>query len=74
MDDVFIREVCMPLSLRAFTLLDMNGDYNVFVNPDLSEESKIKALDHEKKHIENGDFYSNETAANLEDVLEKLCF
>ena len=46
----------MPLTIRAFTLPDANGDYNIYVNESLSEEAKIKSLEHEKRHIERGDF------------------
>ena len=46
----------MPLTIRAFTLPDANGDYNIYINESLSEEAKAKSLEHEKRHIERGDF------------------
>lgn len=56
---VFIREIKMPLSVRAFTMLDNNGDFNIYVNMDLSEEAKKKSLEHEKTHIKRNDFYKD---------------
>ena len=46
--NVFIREMKMPLTIRAFTVPDENGDYNIYINSDLSDEAKEEALKHEK--------------------------
>ena len=56
----------MPLTIRAFTLPDANGDYNIYVNESLSEEAKMKSLEHEKRHIERGDFQKNTLARIIE--------
>ncbi len=63
---IFIREMKMPLTIRAFTVPDANGDYNIYINNDLSEEAKEKSLKHEKKHIEENDFGSCELARVIE--------
>jgi hypothetical protein len=63
---IFIREMKMPLTIRAFTVPDANGDYNIYINNDLSEEAKEKSLKHEKMHIENNDFSSSELARAIE--------
>jgi len=63
---IFIREMKMPLTIRAFTVPDENGDYNIYINNDLSEEAKQKSLNHEKNHIENNDFASSELARVIE--------
>jgi hypothetical protein len=63
---IFIREMKMPLTIRAFTVPDANGDYNIYINNDLSEEAKEKSLNHEKKHIENNDFSSSDLARVIE--------
>ncbi|MBE6747898.1 MAG: hypothetical protein E7557_01555 [Ruminococcaceae bacterium] len=63
---IFIREMKMPLTIRAFTVPDANGDYNIYINNDLSEEAKQKSLNHEKEHIENNDFLSSELARVIE--------
>ena len=64
--NIFIREMKMPLTIRAFTVPDENGDYNIYINSDLSDEAKEEALKHEKLHIENNDFSSSELARTIE--------
>jgi Zn-dependent peptidase ImmA (M78 family) len=71
MDDIFIRELKMPLSIKAFTTIDYNGDYNIFINANLSDDAKRLAFRHEKIHIERGDFYSCELATELENSMKK---
>ena len=63
---IFIREMKMPLTIRAFTVPDANGDYNIYLNNNLSDEAKQKSLNHEREHIENNDFTSSELARVLE--------
>lgn len=63
---IFIREMKMPLTIRAFTVPDSNGDYNIYINNNLSDEAKEKSLIHEKKHIEENDFNSCELARVIE--------
>ena len=63
---IFIREMKMPLTIRAFTVPDENGDFNIYINSDLSDEAKEEALKHEKLHIENNDFSSDELARKIE--------
>ena len=59
----------MPLTIRAFTLPDANGDFNIYINEGLSDEAKAKSLAHEKKHIECGDFCKNGFARIIEQKL-----
>ena len=40
MNRLFIREAKMPLTIRAFTVPDENGDYNIYINNNLSDEAK----------------------------------
>ncbi|MBO5857022.1 MAG: hypothetical protein J6Q87_02110 [Clostridia bacterium] len=63
---IFIREMKMPLTIRAFTVPDANGDYNIYINNNLSDEAKKRSFEHEKKHIENNDFSSSELARVIE--------
>lgn len=56
----------MPLTIRAFTLPDANGDFNIYINESLSDEAKAKSLAHEKLHIERGDFQKQSFARILE--------
>lgn len=60
------------MTVRAFTLPDSQGDYNIYINEDMSERQQYESLCHEKKHIENGDFYKDETASLIEMRMKKL--
>lgn len=66
MEEVIVRMVDLPAGVRAFTLPDEQGDYNVYVNSALSYEQQQKSLLHERRHIVNGDFYSDKTARDIE--------
>lgn len=66
MNRIFIREIKMPLTIRAFTLPDANGDFNIYVNDDLSQEVKIKSINHEFNHIKRNDFQKNNFARLIE--------
>lgn len=66
MNRIFIREIKMPLTIRAFTLPDANGDFNVYVNDDLSQAVKIKSINHEFNHIKRNDFQKNTLARLIE--------
>lgn len=57
MNDIFIRlQDGLPLSVRAYTIVDANGDYNIYINSKLTMEQMRKSLAHEQRHIDNGDF------------------
>ena len=64
--DVFIRKIPLPSGVRAFTIPDAQGDYNIYINENLSGEQQLKSLEHEKNHILNDDFYKDESAAEIE--------
>jgi hypothetical protein len=53
MDNVFVRLDDMPIKVKGYVVLDANGDYNVYINKDLSYDQQMKALAHEIIHIDN---------------------
>lgn len=61
-----VRQIKMPLTIRAFTVPDENGDFNIYINENLSDEAKRKSLAHEKCHIRKNDFQSPLTAREIE--------
>ncbi len=63
---LFVREMKMPLTIRAFTLPDANGDFNIYINEALSDAAKKKSLEHEKKHILRNDFQKELSAKLIE--------
>lgn len=66
MDDYIVRYKDMPVTIPAFFKEDSNGDYNIYVNSRLSTPEQIKALNHEKYHIEHDDLTSDLPLAYLE--------
>jgi hypothetical protein len=70
MDDIIIRYVDMPSAVRGSTVRDANGDYNVYLNSKLSQESQIRAYRHELYHIEENHFDRNEAFLVCEDAAD----
>jgi len=50
-----IRLVKLPPSVRGFTLLDGDGNYNIYLNKNQATERLRNALKHEVEHIVAGD-------------------
>lgn len=63
---VFVRKIRLPMAVRAFTIPDEQGNFNVYINDRLSAEQQHKSLEHEFYHIRSGDFSKEENAAALE--------
>ncbi len=86
MNNVLIRELDFPSTVEGVTVTDTNGDYNVYINANLSPAKKQETLDHELRHIQCDHHYQdtsvadNEIEANqilspipiLNEVLEKI--
>ncbi len=66
---IFVREIKMPLTIRAFTIPDANGDFNIYINEDLSDAAKRKSLAHEQLHIKRNDFQKDMSAALIEKLV-----
>lgn len=58
-DDIFIHELQLPMTVHASTLPDNNGDYTIIINSLLSAETKRETLQHELVHIKKGHFYDD---------------
>ncbi len=71
-ENIYIRKIPLPFSVRAFTLPDAQGDYNIYINERLSSEQQEKSLAHEKKHIQRGDFLKEESALTIENEMKML--
>ena len=61
-----IRLIDLPTAVRAFTVPDVDGNYNVYINCNLSRRMQQQACQHELAHIEAGDIESEETAGLIE--------
>ena len=67
MEEVYVILVRLPSTIYGVTVKDENGDYNVYINSNLSVSAQNRALEHEMKHIERGDFYSDIGIEKLEE-------
>jgi len=63
--DYIVRYADFPITVRAVTVMDINGFYNIYINARLSYDAQKRAIAHEIEHIARGDFFSYGT---LEDV------
>lgn len=59
MDDIIVRLVPLPPSVKGFTIPDENGDYNIYLNVSLDDAELCQAYDHEVEHIGHGHFYDD---------------
>lgn len=60
MDDVFVRlRNDMPDAIPGATILDENGDYNMYLNAHFSREYLLRVYRHELCHIKRGHFYDD---------------
>ena len=66
MDAVIVRMIDLPYTIKGLTVLDEEGDYNIYLNARLSPDIQAEAFRHEVEHIKNGDFYTDESVADKE--------
>jgi hypothetical protein len=70
MDAVIIRKIDLPIGINGITVLDENGDYNIYINDKLSNDRQGVAFRHEVEHIKQGHFYTYEDLLALEEQAE----
>lgn len=68
MEDTIVRLKDLPCGINGMTILDSNGDYNVYINARLSVDDQKKAYRHELRHIERDDFYNDLTIQEAEEM------
>ena len=73
MNDIITRIEDLPCSTNAVTVMDVNGDYNIYINAKLSKIEQRKAYQHELEHICRNHFYDHKSASVCEDEVEFLC-
>ncbi len=67
---MIIRKIDLPVGVDGITVLDENGDYNVYLNDRLSYDAQVNAFRHEIEHIKQGHFYAYKDIMVLEDQAE----
>lgn len=71
MGEIFVRYIKLPLKVKGVTVLDEDGNYNVYINILQSYAVQYRAVNHEIKHIKLEHFYDyepvihNEREANM---------
>jgi hypothetical protein len=68
----FVRLIDLPTSVRGLTVLDNEGNYNVYLNSRLSYEMQENTYIHETAHIKNDDFYIQESIAEIENRIKNI--
>ena len=68
MSDIFVRVIDMPSSVRGYTALDSEGDYNIYINGRLSLSQQMATYNHERMHISRNDFSDKKTIKEAEAV------
>ena len=56
MDENYIRIIDLPSTVHGVTVRDDDGNYNIYINSSLSADARKRAIEHELKHINRGDF------------------
>ncbi len=70
MESIIVRGIELPPKIKGVTVIDGEGDYNVYINTLLSPEAQKRAQKHELTHIIKDHFYNydpviiNEKEAN----------
>jgi hypothetical protein len=58
---IFVRLIRFPSdTVRAVTLPNDDGTFDIYINERLPEELQQKALEHELKHIRKDHFYNED--------------
>lgn len=60
MNDIFIRGIELPFAVKGVTVLDADGNFNVYINTLLSFDTQQKAARHEIAHIKKDHFFDYE--------------
>ncbi len=59
MSDIIIRLVELPPKVNGVTIVDENGDNNIYINARLSYDEAMKAIEHEMSHIVKEHHYND---------------
>lgn len=66
MDEIIVRYVDLPTDIHGFTVLDREGDYNMYLNARDSMARRSVTYRHELKHINGDDFYKRSSSDLIE--------
>ena len=68
MNEIYVRLLALPMTIRGVTVTDDEGDYNIYINSSLPPDQQKLVLKHEMTHIERNDFDSFSDIFEIEDL------
>lgn len=71
MENEILRLAPLPSRVNAVTVVDANGDFNIYVNASLSVEARRAAYDHELEHIRREHFFTDKPVEECESEARK---
>ncbi len=57
---IFLRLLPLPTAVRAVTLPNDDGTFDIYINANLPQELQDRALEHELNHIRKDHFYNED--------------
>ncbi|MBO5454421.1 MAG: hypothetical protein J6A69_10755 [Clostridia bacterium] len=66
MSNIIVRIIDLPCTVRGYTALDDEGDYNIYLNARLNPQQQEKAYNHEMRHITRDDWNDAKTVQMAE--------
>jgi hypothetical protein len=70
LEDIVVRLMDLPYSIRGFVVESPDGFYNVYLNARYCYDQNTLTMVHELKHIRNGDLNSILSAHEIERSLK----
>lgn len=70
MSNYICRFIELPIKVNAVTVVDENGDYNIYINSRLCREEQEKSFRHECRHIKRNHFYLEKSICECEEEAE----
>lgn len=61
MSNIIVRIIDLPCTVRGYTALDDEGDYNIYLNARLNSVQQTDAYNHEMIHIVRNDWSDTKT-------------
>lgn len=59
MNQIFIKKIALPAKVKGMAV-EIEDDFFVFVNENLSLKAQHRAADHELRHVKLDHFYNND--------------
>ena len=64
---IYVRMIALPEAVKAVTLPNDDGTFDVYINANLPELLQNRALEHELRHIRMDHFYNEDPITKNEE-------